>query len=303
MQEKQDGRRLVVFMVLAMIALLLLLWWAGNQLPQIESDDAQLADNEVLAVTTPIPATPTPELEITPPPDEVSEVFAYENSASKKRFVEQLLPLIEAQNQQLLADRQKAQNLLAQELWTDSWLLDQLELYRTDVPEALVATLRQGVDEVSAADHAYLLEAGERLMLKLDVVPPSLALAQSANESAWGRSRFASEGNNYFGQWCFSEGCGIVPTGRPEGESYEVRSFDSVADSVRGYILNLNRHWAYERLRALRAQQRRLGEQITGVHLAGGLERYSARGFDYIDELRSMIWVNDFDKLDSTSSF
>lgn len=303
MQEKQDGRRLVVFMVSAMIALLLLLWWAGNQLPQIESDDAQLADNEVLAVTTPIPATPTPELEITPPPDEVSEVFAYENSASKKRFVEQLLPLIEAQNQQLLADRQKAQNLLAQELWTDSWLLDQLELYRTDVPEALVATLRQGVDEVSAADHAHLLESGERLMLKLDVVPPSLALAQSANESAWGRSRFASEGNNYFGQWCFSEGCGIVPTGRPEGESYEVRSFDSVADSVRGYILNLNRHWAYERLRALRAQQRRLGEQITGVHLAGGLERYSARGFDYIDELRSMIWVNDFDKLDSTSSF
>lgn len=303
MQEKQDGRRLVVFMVLAMIALLLLLWWAGNQLPQTASDDAQLADNKALAVTTPTPATPTPNLKITPAPDEVSEVFAYENSASKKRFVEQLLPLIEAQNQQLLADRQKAQNLLAQELWTDSWLLDQLELYRTDVPEALVATLRQGVDEVSAADHAHLLEAGERLMLKLDVVPPSLALAQSANESAWGRSRFASEGNNYFGQWCFSEGCGIVPTGRPEGESYEVRSFDSVADSVRGYILNLNRHWAYERLRALRAQQRRLGEQITGVHLAGGLERYSARGFDYIDELRSMIWVNDFDKLDSTSSF
>lgn len=303
MQEKQDGRRLVVFMVLAMMALLILLWWAGNQLPQIASDDAQSVNNEVLAVITPIPATPTPTLQITPVPDEVSEVLAYKESASKTRFVDQLLPLIEAQNQKILADRQRAQSLLAQELWTDSWLLDQLELYRTEVPEGLVATLRQGIEDVSAADHAHLLEAGERLMLKLDVVPPSLALAQSANESAWGRSRFASEGNNYFGQWCFSEGCGIVPTGRPEGETYEVRSFDSVADSVRGYILNLNRHWAYERLRALRAQQRRLGEQITGVHLAGGLERYSARGFDYIDELRSMIWVNDFDKLDSSARF
>ena len=34
----------------------------------------------------------------------------------------------------------------------------------------------------------------------MDIIPPSLALAQSAEESGWGTSRFAQEGNALFGQ-------------------------------------------------------------------------------------------------------
>ena len=40
---------------------------------------------------------------------------------------------------------------------------------------------------------------------------------QAANESAWGTSRFARIGLNFFGQWCYSKGCGMVPKRRNTG--------------------------------------------------------------------------------------
>ena len=49
-------------------------------------------------------------------------------------------------------------------------------------------------------------EIVNELMLRVDVLPVSLALAQAANESAWGTSRFALQGNNIFGQWCYEPG-------------------------------------------------------------------------------------------------
>ena len=54
----------------------------------------------------------------------------------------------------------------------------------------------------------------DALLVRVDVIPPSLVLAQGANESAWGTSRFAKQGNNFFGQWCYSQGCGLVPLQR-----------------------------------------------------------------------------------------
>lgn len=140
----------------------------------------------------------------------------------------------------------------------------------------------------SAPDLADLLN----LLHRVDVIPPSLAMAQAANESAWGKSRFATEGNNYFGQWCFSKGCGLVPAGRPEGARYEVREFDNPQASVESYVLNINRHNAYAGLRKIRSRLRAQGETPNGHDLAGGLLRYSERGEHYVKELRAMMRVN-----------
>ena len=46
-------------------------------------------------------------------------------------------------------------------------------------------------------------ESLEILHARIDIIPASLVIAQAANESAWGTSRFARNGNNYFGIWCF----------------------------------------------------------------------------------------------------
>jgi len=80
-------------------------------------------------------------------------------------------------------------------------------------------------------------------------VPPSLALAQAAEESGWGTSRFAIKGNSLFGQWDFS-GKGIKPKEQRENlGDYGIAAFDSPQDSIEAYMLNLNTHRAYQRMR------------------------------------------------------
>ena len=130
------------------------------------------------------------------------------------------------------------------------------------------------------------------LLARVDVVPVELALAQAANESAWGTSRFARQGNNLFGQWTYRQSEGIVPLGRPEGESYAVRAFPSIDTSVRAYIHNLNTNRAYSQLRKLRKQLRDAGQELDGDVLAAGLLAYSARGEAYIEEIRAMMRSN-----------
>jgi Bax protein len=131
------------------------------------------------------------------------------------------------------------------------------------------------------------------LLRRVDVIPPSLVLAQAANESAWGTSRFAQEGYNLFGQWCYQAGCGLVPDNRRPGDNHEVKSFASVEAAVDAYFQNLNTFPSYQYLRRIR-QDLRLNElPIDGISLSEGLRSYSERGDEYIEELRRMIWYND----------
>ncbi|SFM41558.1 glucosaminidase domain-containing protein [Marinobacter zhejiangensis] len=141
-------------------------------------------------------------------------------------------------------------------------------------------------------------EALAELIHKLDVIPPSLILAQAANESAWGTSRFARDGNNLFGQWCFSKGCGLVPLSRADGAFHEVATFESPYDSITAYIRNLNRHSTYQELRQIRAEARSKGEHPDGIALAPALSRYSERGTAYVAEIRSMIRFNNLGYFD-----
>jgi Bax protein len=130
------------------------------------------------------------------------------------------------------------------------------------------------------------------LLHKIATIPTALVLAQAANESAWGTSRFATQGNNLFGQWCFSEGCGLVPSGRPEGANYEVRKFKDPQESVDAYIRNLNSHASYLGLRRIRECLIDEGQPVTARALSAGLISYSSRGVEYIDDIRSLIRVN-----------
>lgn len=137
-----------------------------------------------------------------------------------------------------------------------------------------------------------------RLFSRVDIVPPSLALAQAAMESAWGTSRFARNVHNYFGQWCFSRDCGVVPVERDPGANHEVRGFSSPQESVISYAHNLNSHRAYKPFREIRARLRAEGKPVSGMVLAGGLTHYSERGEDYVKELRSFIRQNKLSQYD-----
>jgi Bax protein len=128
---------------------------------------------------------------------------------------------------------------------------------------------------------------------RLDIIPPSLALAQAALESGWGTSRFAREGNNLFGMWCYEPGCGIVPKRRPAGATYELKTYRSPKESFDAYIRNLNTNTAYDSLRLLRQDARMAGETPEGLVLADGLFRYSQEQWAYVAKVKGLIRNND----------
>ncbi|MBC54209.1 MAG: hypothetical protein CMQ34_10300 [Gammaproteobacteria bacterium] len=178
---------------------------------------------------------------------------------------------------------------------TRSRLLPLAEIVRAGEPlsaveqtelDSIVAEYR--LDEADLPDRELIRE----LLRRVDIVPMSLVMAQAANESAWGTSRFAREGNNIFGQWCFNEGCGLVPERRRSDASHEVRSFGSVQGSVRAYLRNLNTHDSYAEMREMRADMRAQGRPLDSMILARGLTRYSQRGMAYVHELQDIIRVN-----------
>jgi Bax protein len=123
-------------------------------------------------------------------------------------------------------------------------------------------------------------------------------LAQAANESNWGRSRFAEDFNNYFGIWCFKKGCGVIPNKRDKNASHEVASFKSLKECIDYYVLNINRSYAYEDLRLLRKEQRDDSKAITGILLADGLANYAYPGNEYIDSIKSVIQYNQLERYD-----
>ena len=136
------------------------------------------------------------------------------------------------------------------------------------------------------------------LLLRVDQVPASLALAQAAMESAWGTSRFAVQGNNLFGQWCYQKGCGLVPLRRNAGSTHEVAKFDSVSDAIKSYLKNINTHRAYADLRNDRASLRSAGKPITGHQLAEGLIDYSELREAYVHEIQAVIRINKLSQYD-----
>lgn len=212
--------------------------------------------------------------------DELPDFSQFTDVQEKKsEFFGYLLPLIEAENIRILHMRAR---LLEIE--------EKLEANMTN--DADRQQLAQMIEYYEVDPSLPTEEQFALLKRRIDIVPEMMVLVQAANESAWGTSRFARRGLNLFGQWCFREGCGIVPGQRPEGRIYEVAKFDSVNQSIRSYMRNINTHPPYTDLRLLRERKRVRDQEIRAMELVEGLGSYSERGDEYIEELQSMIRVN-----------
>jgi Bax protein len=131
-----------------------------------------------------------------------------------------------------------------------------------------------------------------KLMQSVDIIPLEMALVQAANESAWGQSRFARDANNYFGQWCYEKGCGLVPLKRTAGATHEVKSFATANLSVRAYMKNINTSRAYAEFRDIRRDLRHQHRTLDAELLAMGLKSYSERGMAYVKVIQAMIRSN-----------
>jgi Bax protein len=196
-------------------------------------------------------------------------------SKKKKAFFDFLYPIIRDENQVLLEMRWR---LLRDIDWTlpqhAEWLVALGESYRV-------------------AEGSSINETRLQLLEKVDVVPPSLAMAQAAKDSLWGTSRFATAANNLYNHRCYSRGCGIVPKNRGRGSTYEMQKYVDVGGSVANYIHVLNSRPKHREFRRLRRVAREEARFVYGDELAFGLTSYSSRGDAYVANLQSAIRVNE----------
>lgn len=218
-----------------------------------------------------------------------TDIENVQSPIKKRTFFMGLLPMILLANREIINERKEILEILERHELRAPLANDQVRLKEI--------SRRYGLRGRFINDH----RARRQLMQRVDIIPPSLVLAQAANESAWGTSRFARMGNNLFGEWTFKPGTGIVPEGRPPGETYEVRKFTSLYESIRSYLNNLNRNAAYRGLRRVRADLRKEGLPVTGMALAQGLLKYSERGEDYISEIQAMIRHNKLSRTELAS--
>lgn len=228
------------------------------------------------------PLTINPKMEAEESLIDKPDFSAIENTADKKQaFFDFLRPAIANNNEKISKQRDK---LIA--IKNDWESKEKLSGKQTKYLEKLS---RQYDIEEPLTD---ISERIKELVHRVDILPESLVLAQAAIESGWGTSRFARKGNNFFGQWCYRKGCGLVPKARHEDADHEVAVFSTVQESVDSYFNNLNTYHPYEDLRSLRAVLRMAEKPITGMKLASALTQYSERREAYVEEVRTVIRIN-----------
>ncbi|MDC0625093.1 glucosaminidase domain-containing protein [Alphaproteobacteria bacterium] len=208
-------------------------------------------------------------------------------SQSKKDFVKTLLPLISYQNQNILLERSKLEELRAS-------LIDHNTLSNTDLK--FLNKISQKYRIKTADKHKYDLV--NELLNRVDIIPNSIVLAQAANESGWGSSRFAREFNALFGEYTYDYSDGVVPLLREEGEKHLVKKFTSVDKSVQSYFNNLNSHYAYEDFREVREMMREKNNFSNIKLLIEELDSYAA-DINYITTINAIIDANKLGQFDT----
>ena len=200
-----------------------------------------------------------------------------DTKTKRELFIKIILPLILDENAKILEDRKKLFKILSKNFNTPGervWLKRRFKEYKIDDKDL------------------------GKLKMRMDIIPVSIAIAQAANESGWGTSRFALEGNALFGQWTWSKK-GISPKNKDPNQSHKILQFQILKASVRAYKNNLNTHNAYQEFRETRAKMRQEGNGLDGMVLVKYLQRYASIGEKYVAILSDIIEKNsltDFDR-------
>lgn len=260
--KKNDSQWLLGLPLIAfpLITLILVVWMMSFPLQQLVIDEDELTSTTLLPDFASIEQTPE----------------------RKAQFLDMLRPLVDEKNSKLLKSRERLLKIKTE--WDNSQSV-------TGVNKRNLEKLREKF-HVTYKTYPEDERAIEILLLRVDAIPSSMVLAQAAVESGWGTSRFAEEAHNLFGHWCYTPGCGLIPSRRAANAKHEVKKFNNVEESLTAYFNNINTHNAYRPWRQLRAQLRHEPTQFTGRTMVAELGKYSSRGAAYIHELRTVIRSN-----------
>jgi Bax protein len=183
----------------------------------------------------------------------------------RNTFIRAVLPMILAVNERIAAERRYLIELKRR--------LDAGET----LPQLDEAWIR------ATAERYKVTSRGKRidwtvLLERIDVVPPSLALAQSIVETGWGTSAPARRSNALFGM-----------IGGDGSDTAKLAAFENLYASVAAYVHNLNTFPPYNDFRKQRAGLRVEGKSPEGRALAMTLLRYSELGLEYTRHIQAVI--------------
>ena len=226
-------------------------------------------------------AKQVPDIKINKFPYDFDQINSIE--IKKSLFIKSLLPLIIQENNKILSVRKKIRAIDTKNIMHISksdgfWLKKQYVKYKVQ---------NHDIDS---------------LLLKVDTIPVSIALAQAAIESGWGTSRFVIEGNALFGQWSWNKESGIIPTERDKEATYVIKSFDSLGDSIASYMKNLNTNNNYSDFRKFRKEFKTNGNSIDSIKLLKFLDKY-AENENYSNILEEIIDKNDLKDFDEVTIY
>ena len=216
-----------------------------------------------------------PNIVIAQLPRDLKNIKSIENR--KDIFIKITLPLIVQENEKLLSLNKKIKS----------------------IKNSFDKISRKEAGWVNKLMVKYRADTLDALLIKVDKIPVSLALAQAVIESGWGTSRFAYEGNALFGQYVWgSTNHGIIPNDRETDAKYKIKSFDSLSESVASYMKNLNTNFHYNEFRINRFVLRSNNIPLRGTYLAEYLLSYSIED-NYIDKIKNIIEINDFEDFEN----
>ncbi len=193
----------------------------------------------------------------------------------KEKFFELLTPLIEKENKKIEVERKFIKHFFKE------------YKHNPILPQNMLDKLLE-IAQKYRIKHLY---NEEEYLKKVDTIPTSLVLAQAAIESGWGKSRFAREANNFFGEWTYGKK-GLIPKRRSKGKKHKIKIFDSIQESIASYMLNLNRHRAYRKFRMARFLAKQRGKKFNGLQAAMTMGKYSGIGKRYNYLVSSIIKRN-----------
>lgn len=203
-------------------------------------------------------------------------------SDEKIIFLEQIIRASQYSNYQIVKDRKELEKSTIS--FSKSGVLTKYQLSKMRK-----IMLKYGIDkEIESSDTELIGMVLDDLAYRVQVVPVRLALAQAILESAWGESRFAQEGNSYFGIHCYTDGCGIA-FGDSTSKEF-VKSYESMHASVEDYMFFLNTENGPENFRKARFLYFS-SEEADINDLARNLDTYSVIGGEY-QKILSDLFIN-----------
>ncbi len=113
--------------------------------------------------------------------------------------------------------------------------------------------------------YAVLLK---HLQRKIDIIPPSILIAAAAIGTNWGDAYFLPPTNSLYRELVWYTDDGFKPWEETEDDSYRIKIYPSLYDSMKDYALKLNSSPDFEEFRYFRNRLRQRGGVISGKFMA-----------------------------------